>query len=126
MSLATPIYRLKPQSGDSTPHDETASGADLSGGTITLVDRGSGDYVWRCVGAAAAAIASRTIATATAGGGATFAVRMAVTTWPSGSFDVVAGYGTSAGGVGDCFGFTAAGTNVIRGKQLIFMSMIAS
>ena len=117
MSLSTPIYRLKPQSGDSTPHDETTTGADLSGGTITLVDRGSGDYVWRCVGAAAAAIASRTIAPAASGGGVTFAVRMAVTTWPGGSFDVVAGYGTSAGGVADCYGFTAAGANVIRGKH---------
>ncbi len=116
MSLASFIYRLKPQSGDTTPHDETATGADLAGGTITLVDRGSGDWVWRFAGAANAAIAARTTVPESAGGGHTFAVRMAVTTWPAGSFDPLVGYSTDTAYTnGDIF--SANGANVIRARH---------
>jgi len=116
MSLSSFIYRLKPQSGDTTPHDETTTGADLSGGTIALVDRGSGDWVWRFSGAANAAIASRVTVPESAGGGHTFAVRMAVTTWPAGSFDPLVGYSTDTSYLnGDVF--TANATNNIRARH---------
>lgn len=83
MALVDFTYRLKPQSGDTTPHDELAVGADLSGGTITLVDLGSGEYAWHILGAASAVVASKTMNPAIAGGGYTFAVRVAITTWPA-------------------------------------------
>jgi len=106
MGLQDYSYRLLAQGGDSTPHDELAVSDDLSGGTITLVDMGSGDYAWRCVGAATAAAVSRAINAGASGGGVTIAIRWAVTNYGSTDFALLAGYVPS--------GQTAQGVNVTR------------
>lgn len=81
MALADFIYRLKPQSGDSTPHDEKAVSSDLSGGTIALVDAGSGDYCWQFTGVASASGFSAAVDTDSNLTGVTLAVRLAVPTY---------------------------------------------
>ena len=47
MGLQDYTYRVKAQSGDTTIHDEEGVSGDMSGGTQTLVDMGSGDYAWQ-------------------------------------------------------------------------------
>jgi hypothetical protein len=96
MALADFTYRLKPQSGDTTAHDEKGVSGDLTGGTITLQDMGSGDYAWRFVGAASVAGPSRTMTNAT-GGGLTVAWRLRVPTYGTVNRDRLIGYGPSAG-----------------------------
>ena len=115
MSLATYTYRLKPQSGDTTAHDETTTGADLSGGTITLVDLGSGDYAWQIVGAASALVAAYTSNPANADSGITFAVRMAVTTWTA-TYDALCGYCVDTPVTGSVLTINGA-VNNIRARQ---------
>lgn len=112
MALQDFIYRLKAQAGDTTPHDEGGVSGDLSGGTITLVDRGSGDYVWQFAGAASSvgtpemAFNSETIGT-----GGTFAVRMAVTDYGTGDFDNMVCIGSSTG-----LRLEKSGTNKMRAR----------
>lgn len=96
MALADFTYRLKPQSGDTTAHDEKGVSGDLTGGTITLQDMGASDYAWRFVGAASVAGPSRTMANA-AGGGLTVAWRLRVPTYGTVNRDRMIGYGPSAG-----------------------------
>ncbi len=50
MGLLDYIYRLKPQSGDTTPHNELDPAQTLSGGTISLQDLGGGNFAWRFSG----------------------------------------------------------------------------
>lgn len=85
MGLANFTYRLKALAGDTTPHDEKAISGDLTGGTITLVDDGTGGKAWQFAGAATTTIPSMTENPTAAGQGKTIAVRMAVTTYPGGS-----------------------------------------
>lgn len=73
---------------------------------------------WRFVGQALATIASKAIAPSAAAGGLTFAVRMAVTTWPSGAYDPLIGYGpTSAFSDGNIFTRNST-ANVIRARHV--------
>lgn len=91
MGLQDFTYRLKAESGDTTPHDETANSADLTGGTISLVSAGGG-HAWQITGGkASAGTTARTINVSAAGGGVTLAVRMAVTGY-AGGFEYLAGW----------------------------------
>jgi len=85
MGLQDYTYRLKAQSGDSTPHDELGNTSPLSGGTITLVDRGSGDYAWQFVGQATTI--GPTTAVSAVNSGVTIAARYAVTAYGAGDFN---------------------------------------
>jgi len=96
MGLANYTYRLMPQSGDSTPHDELSVSGDLSGGTISLVDLGGGDYAWQFAGLASVAGPSKTQDVTVVGGGVTIALRIAVTTYDGAGFAYLAGYGTDS------------------------------
>lgn len=83
-TLADKLYHLKPQVGDTTPHDETGVNPDLSGGTFSLVDI-SGEPAWRHTGAQATA---------------TFAQKILALTGPDGGITIVArfriaNYGTT-------------------------------
>ena len=97
MALGDYTYRLKAESGDTTPHDELAVSGDLSGGTITLVDRGSGDYCWQFEsGVASVAIPGRTLAPAGTGGGITIAMTLRVSNYGATDFAMFAGVGIAA------------------------------
>lgn len=97
MGLQDYTYRLKAESGDSTPHDELGVSGDLSGGTITLVDRGSGDYAWQFEsGCASVAIPSKTLAPAGTLGGVTFAVTLRVSNYGATDFAYFVGVGEAA------------------------------
>lgn len=94
MAIGDYVYLLKPQSGDSSPHNELNGAQTISGGTIALVDLGGGDYVWRFSGASSAgAVDSRTVDGSTTGGGVTIAMVIAVTTNRSASDDRLLWYG---------------------------------
>ncbi|MCB2031830.1 MAG: hypothetical protein KDH18_25840 [Rhodoferax sp.] len=81
MALADYIYRLKPESGDSTPHDEKGVSSDLSGGTIALADAGGGDYYWQFTGVASASGFSAAVDTNSDSTGITMAARFSVPTY---------------------------------------------
>lgn len=111
MSVTTPTYRLKPQSGDSTPHDETATGADLSGGTISLVDTGGGLYGWRFSGSAStAAIVSRVLNFATTGEGVTVAARFRWNTNPTSADARLLAYGQTTDPTANSLSFLRRGS----------------
>jgi hypothetical protein len=117
MSLATFVYRLKAEAGDTTPHDELATAGDLSGGTISLVDDGAGGKTWRFVGVASATGPSKTVdiygGTYDASG-ATVAVRVRIISAGSTTSESYAAWAKSglSGGLGFSRG---TGTSVIRG-----------
>lgn len=116
MALADYVYRLKPEAADSTPHDELGLSDDLSGGTITLVDVGGGDYCWQFVDQAiAASVASRAMDTAVDGSGGTIAVRFAVTTYGASFVDHVL---WAAAAVARGLGFGQSSANNIRGRYI--------
>jgi hypothetical protein len=99
MGILDYVYRLKPQAGDSAPHNEIGGAQVLSGGTISLVDLGGGVMAWRFTGAlSAATIASKTLGAlgTTPGGGVTVAIRYAVTGAYPGTDARMLVYGTSA------------------------------
>jgi len=96
MALADYTYRLMAQSGDSTPHDELGTSDDLSGGTISLVDVGSGDYFWQFAGQALANGPSKVVTGGNNGSGATIAIRYAVTNYGGTDFAFLIGYVTSS------------------------------
>lgn len=118
MGLQDYTFRVKAQSGDTTIHDELAVSSDMSGGTQTLVDMGSGDYAWQIAsGKASTAVPSRTINNAADGGGVTIAVRMAITSYDASSFAYIAGWGEdSTPSKGMALG--QSGTNVVRARWL--------
>lgn len=123
MGLQDYTYRLKAQSGDTAPHDELAVSGDLSGGTITLVDRGSGDYAWEFSGGpASVAIPSDTL-TATTGGGYTIAMRVRISNFGTVDNCYFVGVGASApsgatdNGGGTGFGRLTSGTARARYKN---------
>lgn len=85
MGILDYVYRLKPEAGDTQPHNEIG-GAQVLSGSPTLVDLGGGVMAWRFTAAALATIAARAMDTTGSGGansGFTMAVRCAVTTAPS-------------------------------------------
>ncbi len=117
MSLATFVYRLKAEAGDTTPHDELATAGDLSGGTISLVDDGAGGKTWRFVGVASATGPSKTVDISLGtydASGATVAVRVRIISAGSTTAESYAAWAKSglSGGLGFSRG---AGTSVIRG-----------
>lgn len=113
MGLQDYVYRLKAQSGDSTPHDETGTSGDLSGGTITLVDRGSGDYAWQFSGGpASVSIPSYALQTTTTGGGFTVAARVRISNYGSTDFQYFVGVGANA-----ATGTTDQGNGVVIGRE---------
>lgn len=116
MGLQDFSYRLKAQSGDTTPHDEKGISPDLVGGTISLVDMGSGDFAWQFAsGRASTTSPVKVYNGATTGGGVTIAIRMAVTTYDASSFAFLAGWGTDTTPTkGLALGQN--GTNVVRGR----------
>lgn len=120
MGIQDYTYRIKAQSGDTTIHDELAVSGDMTGGTQTLVDMGSGDYAWEIAsGRASVAVPSKTFDPATTGGGVTIAVRMAITSYDASSFAFLAGWATDAAATpsnGLCLGQN--GTNVVRSRWI--------
>ncbi len=96
MALGDYVYRLKAESGDATPHDELGVSGDLSGGTITLTDRGGGDYCWQFEsGAASVAVPSKTLAPDGTGGGITIAMTLRVSNYGATDFALFVGVGTT-------------------------------
>lgn len=120
MGLQDYTYRIKAQSGDTTIHDEKGVSADMSGGTQTLVDMGSGDYAWQIAsGRASVAVPSKTFDPETTGGGVTIAVRLAITSYDASSFAFLVGWATDAAPTptkGLCLGQN--GTNVVRSRWI--------
>jgi hypothetical protein len=97
MGIADFVYRLKPQAGDTAPHNEVGGGHPFSGGTATLVDTGGGNYAWRFSGGAAIAdIPARSWQSEVAGSGITLAIRMRVSTQPAAAFVPFITYGLDA------------------------------
>jgi hypothetical protein len=93
MGILDYIYRLKPEAGDTSPHNEIGAGEVLSGGTITLVDRGGGDYAWQFAGGLASiGIPSHTTTGSTTGTGFTMAVTLKVTVYPATNFAAILAY----------------------------------
>lgn len=118
MGIQDYTYRIKAQSGDTTIHDEKGVSGDMSGGTQTLVDMGSGDYAWQIAsGRASVAVPSKTFDPNTTGSGVTIAVRLAITSYDASSFAFLAGWATDAGPAkGLCLGQN--GTNVVRSRWI--------
>lgn len=92
MALQDYTYRLKAESGDVSPVDEVGGSITLSGGTISLVDMGGGDYAWQFAGLASAAGPLKNVAGGSAGSGVTIALRIAVTSYDASGFAFLAGY----------------------------------
>jgi len=104
MGLLDYTYRLKPQAGDTTAHNEVGGAQAFSGGGIALVDLGSGVMAWRFTGAASmATITARTLAVtgATLNGGVTIAIRFAVTTDLSVADAQLLNFGSTTGVTGN-------------------------
>lgn len=120
MGLQDYTYRIKAQSGDTTIHDEKGVSGDMTGGTKTLVDMGSGDYAWQIAsGRASVAVPSKTFDPATTGGGVTIAVRLAITSYDASSFAFLMGWATDAASTptkGLCLGQN--GTNIVRSRWI--------
>jgi hypothetical protein len=112
------IYRLKPESGDTSPHNEIGGGSILSGGTIALVDRGSGDYAWQFSGTDSTATGvSKTLTPADAAGGMTMAVTIKVVTNPTVDFTrYIQFQKTTDPNV--FMGMTQNGANAVRGRYI--------
>lgn len=98
MAIGDYVYLLKPESGDTTAHNELDAGQTLSNGSApSLVDLGGGQYVWRFSGATfSGATDSRSMVTGTPGTGVTIAIKMAVTTSRSAGDDRILVYGDTA------------------------------
>jgi len=110
------IYRLKPKAGDSTPVNEIGGGNALSGGTITLVDRGGGDYAWQFSGGDSTASGiSKALTVAAAAGGLTMAITLKVVTGPSVDFTRYIQF-QKTGDTNTYMGLTQNGPNKIRGR----------
>lgn len=120
MGLQDYTYRIKAQAGDTTIHDEKGVSGDMTGGTQTLVDMGSGDYAWEIAsGRASVAVPSKTFDPTVTGGGVTIAVRMAITSYDASSFAFLAGWATDAATTptkGLCLGQN--GTNIVRSRWI--------
>lgn len=122
MGLQDYTYRLKAMAGDSAPHDELGVSGDLSGGTITLEDRGGGDVAWQVSGGpASVGIPLRSVNQAAAGGGMTIAMTIRMVNYGSVDFAYFIGAGPNAPssgtdnpGIG--FGRTSSGTARARYK----------
>ena len=79
MAIGDYTYLLKPQSGDTTPHNELNGSQTISGGTISLIDRGGGVYAWRFSGSnSSGSTPSKSIVAfgSSTGGGIIIAVQM--------------------------------------------------
>ena len=115
MALGDYTYWLRPQSGDVSPDNELG-GNTLSGGTITLEDKGSGLFAWRFTGGAATATApSRTTVPSGTGGGLTIAIDLSVNTYPSGSFTPFVSYSPDTTATNGIY-VGASGANVYRAR----------
>jgi hypothetical protein len=113
------IYRLKPEFGDSAPHNEIGGGNILSGGTISLEDRSGGagtDMAWQFSGADSTATGiSKTITPSAAAGGYTMAVTLKVVTNPSVDFTSYIRHQNSSTTT-IFWGLSQNGANQIRGR----------
>lgn len=76
MSVTTPIFRLRVDSGDTGLSDKKGSAGAMTGSAgQTLIDRGSGEYAMRVSGGQLSiSIPSRTIVAGTTGGGFSWAM----------------------------------------------------
>lgn len=118
MALAdTIIYRLKPEAGDTEPHNEIGGAHVLAGGTITLVDRGGGDCAWQFEGLASAVVPQHVYTHAAAAGGLTIAVKLKVVTWPTTEFTYFSKYRNTAGS--GFLGLRRSGANTLEARATI-------
>ncbi len=109
------IYRLKAEAGDTEPHDETGTSGDLTGGTITLVDRGGGDWAWQFEGGLATlSIPTHNIVASTTGTGLMMAVTLRVATYPTTDSPIVSYSADTNGGNGIHIGRFGAGSLRVR------------
>lgn len=109
MSLTSPRYWLKADSGRTSPVNAVTESGALAGGTVTLTEISSGVWAYRCSGALSTA--SFTALTTGVGGGfsvadgsRTMAIRLRVVTNPSGG-SRIAGFAEGAGVLADAFVF---------------------
>jgi len=115
MGLLDYTYWLKAESGDTAPVSELG-GTALTGGTITLVDRGAGDYAWRFAGGpATGAGPSKVVNPSVTGNGVTIAFRMAITVYGSTDFLIHASY-TPSGQTVQGASLSRPGVNEIRAR----------
>ncbi len=88
----TVAYRIKPESGDTSPHNEVTPAETISGGT--LVDRGGGDWAWQFSGGqVSGATASTSRDSTAANNGWWLAVTIKVVTYPTVDFTPLCGFG---------------------------------
>ena len=114
MGLLDFTYRLKPETGDTVPNDELGLTGDLSGGTITLVDDGTGGKAWRFTGGTATATTpDKTVTTNAAAGGVTMAIRLKIA---SGSVNRYMRWRNSAGATTTNIGIRGSSATVIQGE----------
>lgn len=117
MGLQDYTYRLKAQSGDSTPHDELAVSGDLSGGTISLVDMGIGDYAWQFSGGVSTATGpSKAVTGATNGTGVTIAARIEITSYGSTDYTELFGYRPAGGTINSGIALSDNSANNVRAR----------
>lgn len=127
------IYRLKPQAGDASPHNEIGGGDILTGGTIALVDTGAEGYAWRFTGAESAVVLGATslITGASDTGGKTMAVTLRRAANPTVSVQQMVCWTDAAktgglmikrgGGTAEAIGFYATSTNT----SSVFSAVVA-
>lgn len=115
------VFRLKAAAGQSAPHDEVSNADMTTAGTVTLVDRGAGDYAWQFEGGTGtAADTTKTLAAAMApgavtGDGVTIAVTLKVTTAPSVDFTRYCAL-RQAGSDTQTLAFTQNGAGALRAR----------
>jgi hypothetical protein len=112
------IYRLKPNFGDTTAHNELNNSDILTGGTLSIVTGDSGLANWRNSGADSIATGiSKAITVANASGGFTIAIRLKIVTAPSGGTGFVPFVQMYKNGDANTnFGLTQSGTGNIRAR----------
>lgn len=101
MSLTSPRYWLKADSGRTSPVNAVTESGALTGGTVTLTEITTGVWAYRCTGSASTATFT---ALAIDGGGTfgpedghrTWAIRAAIGTMPTGGFPRLFGFSASS------------------------------
>lgn len=98
MSVTTPIFRLKVDSGDTGLVDKKGSAGALTGSaTQTLIDRGSGEYAMRvAAGQLAVTLPSKTVTHDVTGGGISWAMDIAVENYGTLDYNTFINLGTAA------------------------------
>lgn len=112
------IYRLKPQAGDTTAHNEIGAGEVISGGTITLVDTGANGYAWRFTGASSllTGLPSKVVSPGSALGGVTMAIRLRRAAETGSGYANLLGWQASGGAAGMQVNAGYLGDNMLSGR----------